>query len=505
MSPTPIDLDDRFAALGYLADRDAGDERRIAGDADLPWMDTLAEYRDGGVFIVHYAGESEWERHPADEMVLVVDGRTTMTLAIDGARHRVPMTAMQLIVVPADTWHRFDTPRRRPHHDDHPPADRAPSRGPGGAVVAPSDAGRATTVAGMGSNDVPPAPRRRPRRMERSTPVWEPPAEIVELMGDVSGNELNGWGEPDVRQPTVVMWANPARLAHGKVQERMTEEFVARPDLRSVLRLDDRHEPAPLGAVPPPASPEAWVDALQGFASSEAGHRVELFGIARARPEWFFEGRASPLPWIVVLGVGMDHAALATAPEPTSAIEVHRQYNRGTAAARALADWIRARGHQAHGHGGPGAGPVQMIPAAIEAGFGELGKHGSIINRRLGSSFRLAAVLTDAPLVATPQDSFGVDEFCAGCRVCTDDCPPDAISPDKRMVRGVTKWAVDFDRCLPYFALSYGCGICIAVCPWSTPGEAPRLAANMARKQARRLGADEGRNLHSKSRSTDRS
>ena len=83
-------------------------------------------------------------------------------------------------------------------------------------------------------------------------------------------------------------------------------------------------------------------------------------------------------------------------------------------------------------------------------------------------------------------DSFGVDDFCYGCRVCTDACPPDAIAPHKRLVRGTTKWAVDFDRCLPYFAESYGCGICIAVCPWSTPGAAPRLAENMLRKQQRR-------------------
>jgi ferredoxin len=341
--------------------------------------------------------------------------------------------------------------------------------------------------------------------MERSTPVWEAPTDIVELMGDVSGNELNGWGEPDVRPPTLVMWANPARLAHGRVQQRITDEFVARPDLRAVLRLDDRHDPAPLGAKPAPSSPAAWVEELRAFAASPEGHEADLFGVARIRSDWFFEGRSSPRTWVVVLGVAMDHEALATAPEPTSAIEVHRQYNRGTAAARAVADWIRGRGSEAEGHGGPGAGPVQMVPAAIEAGFGELGKHGSIINRKLGSSLRLAVVLTDAPLTPTPADSFGVDDFCAGCRVCTDACPPDAIAPDKRLVRGVTKWAVDFDRCLPYFALSYGCGICIAVCPWSTPGASPRLAANMERKQRRRLGSSRGPNVHSGSRSPDRS
>lgn len=60
---------------------------------------------------------------------------------------------------------------------------------------------------------------------------------------------------------------------------------------------------------------------------------------------------------------------------------------------------------------------------------------------------------------------------------------PAAISHTEEMVRGVDRWYVDFDRCMPYFAASYGCGICIAACPWSTPGEAPRLAEIMSRRR----------------------
>ena len=42
---------------------------------------TLSEYRDGGVFAGHYAGFSEWERHPVgDEIVMVLDGETTLIL-----------------------------------------------------------------------------------------------------------------------------------------------------------------------------------------------------------------------------------------------------------------------------------------------------------------------------------------------------------------------------------------------------------------------------------------
>ena len=121
-----------------------------------------------------------------------------------------------------------------------------------------------------------------------------------------------------------------------------------------------------------------------------------------------------------------------------------------------------------------------MIPAALAAGFGELGKHGSIINPQLGSSFRLACVLTDLPLAEDRPVDFGADDFCQSCRVCEDACPPAAIGDAKQLVRGESKWYVDFDACMPYFAVTHGCGICLAVCPWSRPGIAPRLLRNRA-------------------------
>jgi epoxyqueuosine reductase QueG len=69
------------------------------------------------------------------------------------------------------------------------------------------------------------------------------------------------------------------------------------------------------------------------------------------------------------------------------------------------------------------------------------------------------------------------------CRACEDACPPAAIAPDKQRVRGEVRWYVDFDRCLPYFNEHGGCGICLAVCPWSRPGVADSLLAKMARRR----------------------
>ena len=121
-------------------------------------------------------------------------------------------------------------------------------------------------------------------------------------------------------------------------------------------------------------------------------------------------------------------------------------------------------------YGRPVSGKVNIIPAAIAAGIGELGKHGSIMSRELGANMRLSYVLTELPLVPAEQQlDFGVDDFCLNCRLCTNACPPQAISDDKQLVRGVERWYVDFDKCVPYFSERRSCGICLAVCPWARP------------------------------------
>jgi epoxyqueuosine reductase QueG len=130
-------------------------------------------------------------------------------------------------------------------------------------------------------------------------------------------------------------------------------------------------------------------------------------------------------------------------------------------------------------------GALAMIPPALACGFGELGKHGSIICPEFGASFRLSAVLTDAPFAPTPAQTHGIDDFCQNCRICEDACPPEALSPRKQTVRGEEKWYVDFDRCLPFFNETSGCAICIAVCPWSRPGVGLNLAAKLARRAGR--------------------
>jgi len=318
---------------------------------------------------------------------------------------------------------------------------------------------------------------------------FQPDPGQLALMPERSGNDINGVGEAEFRRPTRIYWHNPKDIPHGAIQKWMVQRFNRVPDFKSVYAEGDRG-PAELDPVADQRvqdSPQNFSDRVRDFAGQ---HEADLVGIAGMDPDWGYDDCGSDTdPWIIVLGVAMDHARLAQAPssdtDTASALEVSVQYNRGARVAAHLANWIRGQGYQAEPHAGPWAGPVTLTPAALACGFGELGKHGNIINRQFGSSFRLSAVVTDMPLLGDETDEFGADDFCTRCQVCINACPVDAIADDKQLVRGIDKWYVDFDRCIPYFNETHGCGICIAVCPWSRPGTAPRLAGKMLRRRQR--------------------
>jgi mannose-6-phosphate isomerase-like protein (cupin superfamily) len=73
----------------------------------------VAPYRDGAVYVSYYSGSSEWERHPnGDEVVMVLDGTTTVILLKDAGEERHVLTANELVVVPQGMWHRFENSDR---------------------------------------------------------------------------------------------------------------------------------------------------------------------------------------------------------------------------------------------------------------------------------------------------------------------------------------------------------------------------------------------------------
>lgn len=311
------------------------------------------------------------------------------------------------------------------------------------------------------------------------------------LKPPVSGNTINGVGETRRRRPTPLYHHQGRKLAYEWLQRSFYAKLMFNPRYWPLFREVsgfDKQEPGPIAPRRRDGSPGDWSRQVRDFAVKDG---AALVGMVPMRQEWVFAGYDVTDQWIILLGVTMDHAKLMRivdkGVDTVGGTHVIKIYNKGTGIARKLADWIRAQGYEARGASGPMAGPVNLIPAALEAGFGELGKHGSIINRHLGSNFRLAYVLTELPLLAsTPDVDFGVDEVCGRCKLCTDRCPPDAINENRVLVRGVDKWYVDFDKCVPYFNDSQGCGICIAVCPWSRPGVADNLTRKMLKRRQRK-------------------
>ncbi len=174
--------------------------------------------------------------------------------------------------------------------------------------------------------------------------------------------------------------------------------------------------------------------------------------------------------YAIAMAFPQDPQLIRTGGTPFSDFEVGRVYSLGALAATQLAAYIRALGWPARAHHLRNYG-VLIVPVAVDAGLGELGRCGYLIHPRLGANLRLACVTTDLPLALDPPRNLGVQHFCATCLKCATTCPAGAIpTGDKVVVRGIRKWQVEPEQCLLYWGhRGAACTICQAVCPWSKP------------------------------------
>lgn len=315
--------------------------------------------------------------------------------------------------------------------------------------------------------------------------AWPDPA--------ISGNAINGRGEREPRQASPFFWHPADQHPFGTLQALASNGCrVNQAATDAFMEANTYPELVPVNPTRADRTPEAWTTLARDFALN---HEADLFGATPVRAHYVVQGYSVDEPNVIVLGIAHDYEELrqVTADHASGRgiTEVGRQYARGTRTSYALANWIRSQGYAAKPFPGPRASSLLLIPAAIDAGLGELGKHGSLISRTYGSNLRLAGITTDMPLSFDRPDDFGSDDFCANCQVCTNACPPGAIAEEKQWVRGVEKWYVDFDKCIPYFADNAGCAICIAVCPWARPGVADNLVMKIARRREAQAKAAE--------------
>ena len=292
----------------------------------------------------------------------------------------------------------------------------------------------------------------------------------------VSGNEINGLG--------VTERTRARKVFHNPGGETMPwdalDQFFALINPRGVVRhifaniWQLRRRDGPVNShrveVPDPLIMSARIKEK----AIDLG--ADLVGITRLSDDVLYLGADVPYRYAVCLGLRMDREEMRFVPQPRAAVEVLRVYRAVSRIAIELGEHIRNLGWPARAYGNPNSTDLLHIPLAVRAGLGQLGKHGSLISKEHGSNVRLATVVTDLPLATDQEADIGVDDLCLTCRRCVLDCPPGAISDEKQLVRGEEKWYVDFDKCVPYFTKTYGCAICIEVCPWSEPGRGAKLS-----------------------------
>lgn len=104
----PVSIQEAFTKVKYLEDRTP----QTTNDEAKESFAKLSDYRDGGVFIAHYSGNTEWEKHSnGDELVQVIEGETTLILLSNNNETPYILREGELLVVPKNMWHRFETPK----------------------------------------------------------------------------------------------------------------------------------------------------------------------------------------------------------------------------------------------------------------------------------------------------------------------------------------------------------------------------------------------------------
>jgi len=201
----------------------------------------------------------------------------------------------------------------------------------------------------------------------------------------------------------------------------------------------------------------------------EAG--ADAVGIAEILPEDVYAGRQVSETFAIAVGQKMRWREFQTVPSDAAAVECIRIYVELGDICLAIADALRARGYPARVEDPVGDSDLMHVPIALRAGFGELGRHGSIIHPELGPFFRLGTVVTNVSLTLDAPVDLGIAEFCDRCRACRKFCPADAIPDERDPAHGLdpigkVRYVVDTGRCFPYFAKEKYCSVCLAICAY---------------------------------------
>ncbi len=253
----------------------------------------------------------------------------------------------------------------------------------------------------------------------------------------------------------------------------------------------------------PGISPEEAARRVKGFARQLG---AGLVGVTRINPLWVYSHRGEIFyenwehwgqaitvdhAYAIVFAVEMDWKMVSTAPHTPSVAESALSYSKGAWISAQLAAFIANLGYAATANHSRHY-DLLMIPAAVDAGLGELGRFGYLITRELGPRVRIFAVTTNLPMVCDQPVDIGVEDFCRICKKCAHCCPSVSIpAGEQQEVNGTLRWKLNAETCFGYWARAgTDCNICMRVCPWNHPRTFPHrvvISLVVRNKWARRL------------------
>lgn len=199
---------------------------------------------------------------------------------------------------------------------------------------------------------------------------------------------------------------------------------------------------------------------------------ADLVGMCEIELSDVYSGRVVTEKYAIALGQKMLWREFQEVPSKRSAIECLRVYYSLGETIIQLANYIRSIGYDCKIEHPIGDSDLLHIPIGLKAGFGELGRHGSIINPELGPMFRMGSIATSMPLQIDAPIDAGIAKFCDNCRACRIYCPVNAV-PEERSAEagkdhlGNDRYLIDTAKCFPYFAKHNYCSICLPVCVYN--------------------------------------
>jgi reductive dehalogenase len=228
--------------------------------------------------------------------------------------------------------------------------------------------------------------------------------------------------------------------------------------------------------------PKRATEIVKGYARQLG---ADLVGVCEIDPSWIYSHRGeihmdnwqdwgreihADLPYAVVIATEMDHKMVIGAPHTPAVVESSRNYAKGAHITTILARWFTHMGYRATAQH-EGHYDALMVPLAVDAGLGQLGRQGYLIADQHGCRVRLSAVFTEMPLTLDKPLDLGIEEFCKACLKCALACPSKSIpSEDKTVNNGTSRWKLSAESCHDYWGkIGTDCCICMAICPYSRP------------------------------------